>query len=111
MNCAIVAFPQGVGAFLMLGYGERSSPCRQRYKGRLCIVSRELTWRILPKVIARPASGFGFRGFAAVFARLIQVQKSSSDLVRVSCNTRTLCPMGPHVPAPKNVCITLRYWL
>lgn len=62
MNFAVVAFPQGEGANLMLGYGERSSPCRQRYNGLLRIISRELTWRILPKVISRPASGFGFKG-------------------------------------------------
>jgi hypothetical protein len=84
MNCT-VAYPQDEGAVLMLGYGERSSPCRQRPSLHLRIISRSLTWRILQKVISRPKDCFGgwiLRGFAAVFAD------------GFPCNTRTSSPTG-----------------
>jgi hypothetical protein len=61
MNCA-AAYPQDEGVVLMLGYGERSSPCRQRPSLHTRINSRSLRVNMLPKLISRPKDCFWFLG-------------------------------------------------
>jgi hypothetical protein len=54
--------PSLSSAFLVLGYGERSSsPCRQRPNLPKCHLSRELAWQSSPLKVSRP--GDGFKGF------------------------------------------------
>lgn len=70
MNCT-AAYPQDEGAVLMLGYGERSSPCRQRPSRYLRIISRSLMVSDLPKVTSRHEDcfwGLGLMGFDLVYS-------------------------------------------